>query len=481
MATAIEVLSAPYSDHHMWQTCRKCGWWQKGRGPCQGCRFSTGWPSSSRPLPRHPAQTPTDNASPEILRERWQTAKQSAQDPKHVKIERMCPVCLTRTLGNKSICRGCHRDMTNCMRVLPGQWPPLNCPAHLLAQYEQPTAVSGQPPSKPVVVDAPMGGTDVSPPERPMQSLSLAQLKAEKMKLERHILELPNEGFTALREQLEESLGATTREIQCRKPAGQTLDQALARHKTAVRAKAAAEEHLAQAEASLIRAKAALQQAADHETYAAQEVTRVKAAITEEDSTDNGKTLVPPDVMNTVYHMLQQAGLQASQLVAVARTLGSPLPPSPPAPAAAASHGKSRKCALPPPLPAHSEGQLMAFLERRGCIIKSLAACLNQPFSVPKCLCLMIGGNTRQFHTKHFWGMASIKERASGMSIVLAMCLKHLFSVPEYLYTMIGSKRPQFQIQPFGCMALIREKVSAISGYLKRASISPFPFQNGCA
>ena len=57
-----------------------------------------------------------------------------------------------------------------------------------------------------------------------------------------------------------------------------------------------------------------------------------------------------------------------------------------------------------------------------------------------------------------FWGMASIKERASGMSIVLAMCLKQLFSVPEYFYTMIGSNRPQFQIQPFGCMALIRRK-----------------------
>ena len=134
-----------------------------------------------------------------------------------------------------------------------------------------------------------------------------------------------------------------------------------------------------------------------------------------------------------------------------------------------------------PPLPAQSEGRLMAFLERRGGIIKSLAACLNQPFSVPKCLYLMIGGNTRQFQTKHFWGMASIKERASGTSVVLAMCLKQFFSVPEYLYTMIGSNLPQFQIQPFGCMALIREKVSAIPGYLKRASISLFPFQNGCA
>ena len=181
-----------------------------------------------------------------------------------------------------------------------------------------------------------MGGTDVSPPERPMQSLTLAQLKAEKLKLERHILELPNDGFVALREQLEESLVATTREIQCRKPAGQTLDQALARHKMAIRAKTAAEEHLAQAEASLLRAKTALQQATENETMASQEVTRVKAAIAEEDGPDNSKATVPPEIMGAVYQILQNAGLHASQLAAVARTLGSPLPPCPPTPPAEA-------------------------------------------------------------------------------------------------------------------------------------------------
>ena len=84
--------------------------------------------------------------------------------------------------------------------------------------------------------DVQMGGVGPGAAERPMQSLVLAQLKAEKIQAENHILELPNEGFVVLQE---ESLTAATKELQCRKPAGQTLDQALSRHKIAQMAKLA--------------------------------------------------------------------------------------------------------------------------------------------------------------------------------------------------------------------------------------------------
>ena len=106
-----------------------------------------------------------------------------------------------------------------------------------------------------------MQGGDHGCSERPMQHLPLSQLRQEKLKLEKHILELPVEGFYNLRDQLEITLAMTVKEIQQRKPAGQSLDQALSRHKAAVRARSAAEEHLKQAEEAVNRAQQALQTA----------------------------------------------------------------------------------------------------------------------------------------------------------------------------------------------------------------------------
>ena len=70
-----------------------------------------------------------------------------------------------------------------------------------------------------------------------MQNLPLSQLRQEKLKLEKHILDLPEDGFANLREQLELTLAATIKEIQQRRPAGQSLDQALSRHKAATKAR----------------------------------------------------------------------------------------------------------------------------------------------------------------------------------------------------------------------------------------------------
>ena len=104
-----------------------------------------------------------------------------------------------------------------------------------------------------------------------MQHVPISQLKQEKLKLQKHILELPEDGFAALREQLELTLAATVKEIQQRRPAGQSLDQALSRHKAATKARAAAEDHLKQAEEAVVRAQHALQTARDAETPLAQE------------------------------------------------------------------------------------------------------------------------------------------------------------------------------------------------------------------
>ena len=195
--------------------------------------------------------------------------------------ERFCPKCLLRTLGGKPIYRGGQGDLSDAMKILPGQWPPLDCQQHLLNKYKgAPDTDMETSPTVP----------ETSSLDRPFQALSLPLFQAEKLKLEKHILDLPDEGFGPLREQLEQPLAAATREIGLRRTAGQTLDQALARHKAACRAKTLAEEHLQQAEQSLARAQESLQQATEAEAQAAQKAVQAQDPYCKEDSAERVKT-----------------------------------------------------------------------------------------------------------------------------------------------------------------------------------------------
>ena len=124
-----------------------------------------------------------------------QMAKQSALNGKVVKIEKVCSSCLLRTLGNSNTCRGCQSNLANYMKILPGQWPPLNCPAHPCRTLWLHCCSCCGPTRRPHGV----GGSG-------RQHVLLAHLRQEKLKLEKHILELPNDGFAALREQLEATL-----------------------------------------------------------------------------------------------------------------------------------------------------------------------------------------------------------------------------------------------------------------------------------
>ena len=291
----------------MWKECLKYGWWQKRVTSLSSLLafwwlaegFQAGYPPSNYSLGTslcYYAQGVVEAGSAICQ-----------QSQKHVKIEKFC-----ENMGGRQSCRGCHSGFTNTMRNLPGQWPPLNCPQHLLDRYEKaaPTLDASHG-------DVPMGAPPTEhvsgAPDRPLQSISLAQLKAEKLKIEKHILDLPNEGFGLLREHLKQSFAATTKEIELRKPAGQTLDQALAEHKATIRTKVIAEKHLVQAEHALLRAQKSLQQAA-------------------EDGAEPVKTQPGvANVMATVHQTLQTAGFQHSHLSGVAQVLGAPLPPPPPA------------------------------------------------------------------------------------------------------------------------------------------------------
>ena len=314
-----------------WKKCTRCGWWQKSTGACVGCSYS----SSSTKLPQ-PTSTPASSVplTEGVLKLRWAEAKASASNPHHVKIERMCTFCLLRTVNSKPTCRGCQRALTECARILPGQWPPLSCPSSLLkkfgatplAQLEE----AGAPLPGPAPAPEKMETMEVetSPgQERPLLHLPVAQLKSEIARLERHLLDMPVEGFQALRD----SLMAVKAELQARKPEGASLDKAIARQRQASKARQLAEEQVQESQAALERAHKALQIAQEGEQAANQEVQKMRTMIADAETTPEPK-------------------LTHEQLAQVGNLIGQPVaqvPPPPPMPAPQVQPGVATQLLTP--------------------------------------------------------------------------------------------------------------------------------------
>ena len=206
---------------------------------------------------------------------------------------------------------------------------------------------------------------DPPAPERPLLNVPLATLRAEIARLEKHLLDMPSEGFQGLRDQTELSLMAAKKELQARKPKGATLDQAIARQRQANKARTVAESHVQDLKDSLSRAETALSQAIEQEHQANQEVQRVRSLISEHDPGSEIRMPTPCNVSSAVlvglYQFLQTAGLDYQQMAQVATVLGATAPPTPPA--AAPTHGQtSLQEQLPTALP--QQNQLGALTAR---------------------------------------------------------------------------------------------------------------------
>ena len=132
----------------------------------------------------------------------------------------------------------------------------------------------------------------------------------------------------------EQSLSATNLEIRTRKSAGQTLDQAIAKQRTATRAKLMSEEQVQEAKDALILAERALETATEAESAATAETARVRASIAEaEESPEPAPSVaVSSPILMEVYAVLQNAGVQFDALAQVARLLGGTVPLTPPLP-----------------------------------------------------------------------------------------------------------------------------------------------------
>ena len=323
-----------------WRTCGRCGWWQRSAGPCAGCGSLSRSTRSQQPAAAPPVLGPP---SDDLLKRRWAEAKASASNARHVKIERMCTHCFLRTINAKPACRGCQRNLADCARILPGQWPPLACPSHLLKRYEEGSApppdetcdkMAPAPPANEkndvMEVDGQQGG------DRPLVQIPAAQLKSEISRLEKHLLEMPADGFQALRDITEQSLMTAKRELQARKPEGASLDKAIARQRQAAKAKQLAEEQVKDCQAALDRADKALQLANEADQVATQEVQKMRALIADSEHSAEQRPIATPAIgkqtAQNLCTFLQHAGLTSEQLLHVNNLLGQQLPAVPPPP-----------------------------------------------------------------------------------------------------------------------------------------------------
>ena len=126
---------------------------------------------------------------------------------------------------------------------------------------------------KPEGIDVEVGASN----DRPFLQVPLAQLKTEISRLEKHFLDMPVEGFQALRDVTEASLMTAKRELQARKPEGASLDKTIARQRQTAKAKLLTEEQVRDCRAALERAEKALLQASDADQIANQDVQKMGA------------------------------------------------------------------------------------------------------------------------------------------------------------------------------------------------------------
>ena len=322
-----------------WHQCRTCGWWQKQRGACIGCSRSgwSTWPSSvtsKTPKPKLEGAMPVPTAP--TLQQRWQAAKQSSMDPRHLKIEVMCTRCFTRSLTARPLCRSCSHPMQDCYKVVPGQWPPIGATTSIITQYEGP--VDGPAGTVPATTTQDVPMPQVPPPavtaptaaDSALANLTTTQLRQEISRMDRHLQELPSDVFSSLRLSIEQSLQQAREELVSRRPEGQLLDQAIARHKHSLRARQLAETRQKQALEDLRLAETSLEQATSAEESAQLEVARLRQQISDAEAAPAVNPGLPAATLTALSGLLQQAGLPLDQLAQVAKVVGAPPPPPPP-------------------------------------------------------------------------------------------------------------------------------------------------------
>ena len=91
------------------------------------------------------------------LQQQWDSARASATDTRHVKLEHMCTQCFGRTLSARPTYRFCEAPMKEALTIVPGQWPPIGATKGMISKYEpQLAATTAKDPVQPTAPDVPM-------------------------------------------------------------------------------------------------------------------------------------------------------------------------------------------------------------------------------------------------------------------------------------------------------------------------------------
>ena len=229
--------------------------------------------------------------------------------------------------------------MQDCYKVVPGQWPPIGATTSVITQYEGP-ASPGEGAAGPVPAtttqDVPMPpvpppSTNVPlAPDSGLHNLTTTQLRQEISRMDKHLQDLPSEVFSSLRLSIEQNLQQAREELVSRRPEGQLLDQAIAKHKQSLRARQLAETRQKQALEDLRLAETSLEQATLAEESAQLEVARLRQQISDAEAVPAVNPGLPASTLTALFGLLQQAGLPLEQLTQVAKVVGAPPPPPPP-------------------------------------------------------------------------------------------------------------------------------------------------------
>ena len=178
---------------------------------------------SVKPLQPTARSTMQPPPSDELLRRQWAETRTRASNTHHVKIERMCTYCLLRTINWKPSCRGCHRSLGG------GQWPPLGCPSSFLrrlrygdgpvsvANDESWAAFRGKTGRHGGRGRSGNGTSPATGPSCPAQPRGFPPRAAS--------TEHACGWLQALRDVTKKSLVAAKKELQARKPEGDSLDK----------------------------------------------------------------------------------------------------------------------------------------------------------------------------------------------------------------------------------------------------------------
>ena len=236
-----------------WKQCSICHWWRRTDRPGSGCGCGRSLASSNRPpAPSKPTPPATRLPTGEDMAHRWQMAKTSASNPNHVRIEKICSACHSRSFASKTSCRICGSSLEGAYTLLPKQWPPLGVPPQVLALYDKASSHSSGPATEPPQPSVPPVTVASAAPSGPptaqtgsLSGLTTSQLKAETAKLDKMLSDtlVAPEG-SAIHQAVSQKLADIKTELSSRRPQGQQLDQALARERAAKQAREAAQRHV---------------------------------------------------------------------------------------------------------------------------------------------------------------------------------------------------------------------------------------------